>query len=102
MSSLFVVQEIPDRDIPEEMKIYTEKTERKTVKGTRKKKQLGDTAKLKENSFYGKMIEDLSRHKSTKFTCEERSVDKALRFPFFDNLEEIGGTMRSKRLSKVL
>ena len=26
---LFVVQEIPDRDIPEEMKIYKEKTGRK-------------------------------------------------------------------------
>ena len=33
---LFVVQEIPDRDIPEEMKIYKEKTGRKTVKGTKK------------------------------------------------------------------
>ena len=36
MASLFVVQEIPDRDIPEEMKIYQEKTYRKTVKGTKK------------------------------------------------------------------
>ena len=38
------------------------------------------------------MIEDLSRHKSIKFTREERIVDKALSSPFFDNLEEIGGT----------
>ena len=36
MSPLFVVQEIPDRDIPEEMKIYKEKTGRKTVKRTKK------------------------------------------------------------------
>ena len=36
MAPLFVVQEIPDRDIPEEMKIYQEKTYRKTVKGTKK------------------------------------------------------------------
>ena len=36
MSSLFVVQEIPDRDIPEEMKIYKEKPGIKTVKGTKK------------------------------------------------------------------
>ena len=36
MLPLFVVQEIPDRDIPEEMKIYKEKTGRKTVKGTKK------------------------------------------------------------------
>ena len=47
------------------------------------KKQLGDVAKLKGNSFYGKMIEDLGRHKSTKFTLEEMIVDKALRSPFF-------------------
>ena len=36
MSPLSVVQEIPDRDIPEEMKIYNEKTVRKTVKETKK------------------------------------------------------------------
>ena len=36
MSPLFVPQEIPDYDIPEEMKIYKEKTGRKTVKGTKK------------------------------------------------------------------
>ena len=129
MSPLFVVQETPDRDIPEEMKIIKEKTGRKTVKGTEKlldvmkaqkillytpliewylqyrlrltvvhqlisyepgmsfswfpeevanarreadkdplKKQLVDVAKLKGNILYGKMIEDLGRHKSTEFT----------------------------------
>ena len=36
MSPLFVVQEMRDRDIPEEMKICKEKTSRKTVKGTKK------------------------------------------------------------------
>ena len=36
MKLLFVVQEIPDRDIPKEMKIYKEKAGRKTVKGTEK------------------------------------------------------------------
>ena len=41
-----------------------------------------DKDPLKGNSFYGKMIEDLGRHKSTKFTLEERVVDKALRFRF--------------------
>ena len=117
MSPLFVVQEILDCSIPEEMKIYKEKTGRKTVKRARKslgvmkvkkillytpliewylkdglrltavhqlieyepgmpfswfpeevanarreadkdplKKQLGEVAKLKGNSFYGKMI----------------------------------------------
>ena len=146
MSPLFVVQEIPVCDIPEEMKIYKEKTRRKTVKGTKKllgvmkakkillytpliewylqhegevdsvhqfiecepgmpfswfpeevanasreankdplKKQLGGVAKLKGNSFYGKIIEDLGRHKSTKFTRKEMVADKALRSPFLDN-----------------
>ena len=42
------------------------------------KKQLGDVAKLKGNSFYGKMMEDLGHQKSTKFTREERIVEKAL------------------------
>ena len=49
-------------------------------------------AKLKGNSFYGKMIKDLGRRKSTKFTRGKRVVDKVLRspFPFFDNLGEVG------------
>ena len=55
------------------------------------KKKLGDAVNLKGNSLYRKMIEDLGRHKRARFTREERSVDKALRSPFFNNLEEIGG-----------
>ena len=40
-------------------------------------------AKLKRNSFYGKMIEDLYRHEGTKFTREEeRVVEKALKSLF--------------------
>ena len=66
------------------------------------KKQLGDVAKLKGNSFYGKMIEDLGRHKSTKFTREERDVDKALRSPFFDNLEEIDGVHEIKEFKRFV
>ena len=42
------------------------------------------------------MIDDSGRHKSTKFTREEWVVDKALRSPFFDNLEEIGGAYEIK------
>ena len=163
MSPLFVVQEIPDRNIPEEMKIYKEKTGRKTVKGTKKllgvmkakkvllytpmikwylkhglrltvvhqlvecepgkpfswfpekvanarreadkdplKNQLDDVAKLKENSFYGKMIEDLGRHKCTKFTRKEMVLDKVLRSPFFDNLEEIGGAYEIKEFKQTV
>ena len=161
ISPLSVVQEIPDRDIPEEIKIYKEKTGRKTVKGTKKllgvmkakkillytpliewylqhglrltavhqlieyepgmpfswfpeevanarreadkdplKKQLGDVAKLKGNSFYGKMIEDLGCHKRRRFKREEMVVDKALRSPFFDNLEEIDGAYEIKELKR--
>ena len=66
------------------------------------KKQLGDVTKLKGNSFYGKMIEDLGCHKSTKFTREERVVDNALRSPFFDNLEEIGGVYEIKELKRTV
>ena len=62
------------------------------------KKQLGDIVKLKRNSFYGKMIEDLGRLKSTKFTRKAMVVDKALRCLFFDNLEEIGGAYEIKEL----
>ena len=64
------------------------------------KKQLGDVAKLKENSFYGKIIEDLSCHKSTKFTREERVVYKALRSVLFDNIEEIGWAYEIKELKR--
>ena len=66
------------------------------------KKQLGDVARLKGNSFYGNMIEDLGRYKSTKFTRKERSVDKALRSPFFDNLEEIGGAFEIKEFKRTV
>ena len=48
------------------------------------------------------MRKDLGRHKSAKFTLEERVVDKTLRYPFFDDLEEIGEVMRLDSLSKLL
>ena len=66
------------------------------------KKQLGDVAKLKENSFYGKMIQDLGRHKRTRFAHEERAVGKALRSPFFDNLEEIDGAYEIKESKQTV
>ena len=52
------------------------------------KKQLSDVA----------MVEDLGRHKSTTFTSKERSVDKALSFPLFYNLEGIGRAYEIKEL----
>ena len=56
------------------------------------KKQLGDTAKLKGNSFYGKMIENLLLHVRTMFADDEKKRNAAFRSPFFDDLEEIGDT----------
>ena len=66
------------------------------------KKQLGDVSKLKGNSFYGKMIEDLIRHLSTTFTTDERKVDEALRSPFFADLEEIGGVYEMKKRKRTV
>ena len=47
------------------------------------------------------MIEDLGCYKSTNFTREERVVDKALRSPFSDNLEEIGGAYEIKEFKRA-
>ena len=39
---------------------------RRAADNDKNKKQLGDTAKLKGNSFYGKMIENLEKHMTIK------------------------------------
>ena len=62
---------------------------RRAADQDKNKQQLGDTAKLKGNSFYGKMIENLEKHISTKFTRDEKLIDKIFRSPFFEDLEEI-------------
>ena len=62
---------------------------RREADNDKNKKQLGDTAKLKGNSFYEKMIENLEKHISTKFTTDEKLIDKIFRSPFFEDLEEI-------------
>ena len=48
------------------------------------------------------MIEDLGRHKRARFTREERPVDKGLRSPFFNNLEEIGGAYEIKEFKQTV
>ena len=53
------------------------------------KKIVGETAKLKGNSFYGKIIEDIAQHHYTTFTSDEKDINDALRSPFFEDLEEI-------------
>ena len=62
---------------------------RRAADQNKNKKQLGDTAKLKGNSFYGKMIENLEKHMNTKFTTDENLIDEIFRSPYFDDLEEI-------------
>ena len=62
---------------------------RRAADQDKNKKQLGDTAKLKGNSFYGKMIENLEKHMNTKFTTNEKLIDKIFRSPFFEDLEEV-------------
>ena len=62
---------------------------RRAADKDKNKKQLGDTAKLKGNSFYGKMIENLEKHMNTKFTTNEKVIDEIFRSPFFEDLEEI-------------
>ena len=48
------------------------------------------------------MIEDKGHHKSANFTCEEWIVDKALRSPFFDNLEEVGRAYEIKERKRTI
>ena len=62
---------------------------RRAADHAKNKRQLGDTAKLKGNSFYGKMIENLEKHMNTKFTTDENLIDKIFRSPYFDDLEKI-------------
>ena len=73
---------------------------RREADNDKNKKQLGDTAKLKGNSFYGKMIENLEKHISTKFTTDEKLIDKIFRSPFFEDLEEINAGVFEVRQRK--
>ena len=73
---------------------------RRAADQDKNKKQLGDTAKLKGNSFYGKMIENLEKHISTKFTTDEKLIDKIFRSPFFEDLEEINAGVFEVRQRK--
>ena len=73
---------------------------RRDADNDKNKKQLGDTAKLKGNSFYGKMIENLEKHISTKFTTDEKLIDNIFRSPFFEDLEEINAGVFEVRQRK--
>ena len=54
------------------------------------KRIVGDTAKLKANIFYGKMIEDVARHVNKIFASDENRVDEAMQSPYLEDLEDIG------------
>ena len=73
---------------------------RRAADQDKNKKQLGDTAKLKGNSFYGKMIENLEKHMTTKFTRDEKLIDKIFRSPFLEDLEEISNGVFEVRQRK--
>ena len=73
---------------------------RREADNDKNKKQLGDTAKLKGNSFYGKIIENLEKHISTKFTTDEKLIDNIFRSPFFEDLEEINAGVFEVRQRK--
>ena len=59
-------------------------------------KQLHDTFRLKGNSFYGKMIEDLMKHLKMTFTIDEELVDESFRLPFVEDLAEINTAFKIK------
>ena len=92
----------PFKWFPEEVSSARRDTDQDKNKGEagEARKQLGDTAKLKGNSFYGKMIENLEKHISTKFTTDEKLIDKIFRSPFFEDLEEINAGVFEVRQRK--
>ena len=51
---------------------------------------LADVFKLLGNSCYGKMIENVASHNSTRYTKDEKLVDRILRSAYFEDLNEIG------------
>ena len=51
---------------------------------------LADVFKLLGNSCYGKMIENVASHISTRYTKDEKLVDRMLRSVYFEDLNEIG------------
>ena len=92
---IFYTSSRPFKWFPEEVS-----SARREADNDKNKKQLGDTAKLKGNSFYGKMIENLEKHISTKFTTDEKLIDKIFRSPFFEDLEEINAGVFEVRQRK--
>ena len=82
---------------PEEVKSPRRETDKDALK-----KQLGDIAKLKGNSFFGKMIEDLCRHKSAKFTRDQWVVDKVLELRFLTIWKRLVVPLRSRSFKQTV
>ena len=90
MAPLFVVQKIPDCDIPEEKKIYKEKTGRKTVKET--KKLLG-VMKTKKILLYTPLIKWCLQH-GLSLTAVHHLVELESGKPFSCFPEEVANARR--------
>jgi hypothetical protein len=60
------------------------------------KAPLADIFKLLGSSCYGKFIEALERHTNVSYTKDEKTVDRALRSAWFEDLTEIGDAYEIK------
>jgi len=66
-------------------------TEARRMGDTDKEKVIfAEVFKLLGNSGYGKLIEALERHTNVSYTKDEKTVDRALRSAWFEDLTEIG------------
>ena len=86
--SLFLIQEIPDCAIPKEMKIYKEKTERKTVKRT---KRLPGVMKAENIHFYTPLIEWCLHH-GLRQTVVHQLIEYEPGMPFSLFVEEVANS----------
>ena len=92
MPPLFVVQEIPDCDIPEEMKMYKEKTGRKTVKRT--KKLLG-VMRATKILLYTPVLEWYLQH-GLRMTAVHQLIEYEPGMPFSWFPEEVANARREE------
>ena len=66
------------------------------------KKQLSDDAKVKGNSFYGKMINNLNRHKSTAIHVINALLTRHLDLHCLAIWKRLVGSIMSRSLSKLI
>ena len=90
MAPLFIVQEILYRDIPEEMKIYKEKTSRKTVNGA---KMLLGVLKTKKVILYTPLIKWYLKH-GLRLTAVYQLIEYKPGKPFSRFPEEVANARR--------